>query len=121
MDPQPQRQKGRDGLLSALNKAFEDLDSEKEISGVTAAKAAFGSVSTLLRTIRVNFLSANVGRLLPNCIQESVTNGVVFVGLRLTCADLCKTLDRKLIDRRTIHSIIEAIGELTYVRMSGSN
>jgi len=56
MDAESQRARGRDGALSLLNAAIEALNLAKEISGVTPAKAAFGSVSVLLTMIRVHFL-----------------------------------------------------------------
>ena len=67
MDPTSQRQKGRDDVLSKLNKAIEDLNRTEEVSSVTPAKAVFGSTSALLPTIRVS-LSQSVfkGRPLAN-------------------------------------------------------
>jgi len=56
MDPESQRPRGQDGALSSLNTAIEALNLAKEISGVTPAKAAFGSVGVLLTMIRVPFL-----------------------------------------------------------------
>jgi len=57
MDASSRRLKGRDGAFSesSLNSAIETLNLAKEISGVAPAKAAFGTVSTLLTTIRVRF------------------------------------------------------------------
>lgn len=55
MDAKPQRPKGRDGLLSALNVAIEGLNLAKEVSGITPAKAVFGTVSVLLVMIKVIF------------------------------------------------------------------
>ena len=60
MAPGSQRQKGRDGLLSALNVAIEGLNLAKEISSPTPAKAVFGSASVLLSMIRVSSLSIAV-------------------------------------------------------------
>ena len=53
MASKSQRQGGSDSLLSALDVAIEALNLAKEISGITPAKAAFGSVSVLLAMIRV--------------------------------------------------------------------
>jgi len=53
------RPKGRDGVLSTLNVAIEILTLAKEVSSITPAKAAFGSVSALLTMIRVGFLAAS--------------------------------------------------------------
>ena len=57
MVPKPQRQKRRDGALSKLNKAIEDLNRAKDVSDIAPAKAVFGSTSALLPTIRVSFVS----------------------------------------------------------------
>ena len=53
MDENSQRPKGRDGVLSSLNVTIEALNLAKEVSGITPAKAVFGSVSVLLTMIRV--------------------------------------------------------------------
>ena len=57
-----QRPKGRDGVLSTLNVAIEVLTLAKEVSSITPAKAAFGSVSALLTMIRVCFLAVLADR-----------------------------------------------------------
>ena len=48
--------KSQDRVLSSLNMAIEALNLAKEISSITPAKTAFGSVSALLAIIRVRFL-----------------------------------------------------------------
>ena len=48
-----QRPKGRRGIRSTLNVSIEAMNLAKEISSVTPAKAAFGSVSVVLTMIRV--------------------------------------------------------------------
>jgi hypothetical protein len=53
-----QRPKGQDDALSSLNVAIDALNLAKEASTITPAKAAFGSTSVLLTTIRVGFLPA---------------------------------------------------------------
>jgi len=57
MDTETQQPKGRDkdNTLSLLNVAIEALNLAKEVSGITPAKAVFGSVSALLVMIRVPF------------------------------------------------------------------
>ena len=55
MTDKPQQPKDRDGILSALNMAIEGLNFAKEVTGITPAKAAFGSVAILLAMIRVSF------------------------------------------------------------------
>ena len=56
MDANSQRPKGRDGVLSSLNIAIEGLNLAKDLCAIAPAQAAFGSVSILLRMIRVGFL-----------------------------------------------------------------
>jgi hypothetical protein len=114
--PQPQQPKGRDGVLSALNVAIEGLNLAKEISSITPAKAVFSSVSILLVMIKVkSLLSVHVGRLLINCVQDSMANRTDYVELGLACAGVCRALDRGMGDRRAdqfSRSIFEAIEEL---------
>ena len=56
MTDKSKRPKGRDGVLSLLNVAIDGLNLAKELSSVTPAQAAFGSVTVLLTMIRVSFL-----------------------------------------------------------------
>ena len=56
MQENSRRPKGRDGVLSTLNTTIEALNLAKEICSITPAKAAFGSVSVLLTTIKVRLL-----------------------------------------------------------------
>ena len=48
-----QLSEGRDGAHSTLDTGIEALNSVKETSSITPAKTAFGSVSGLLKTIKV--------------------------------------------------------------------
>ena len=66
MATKSQRPKGRDGVLSSLNKAIDALDLAKETTGMVLAKTTFGSASNLLTTIRVSFLLVYACRLLAN-------------------------------------------------------
>ena len=50
-----QRPKERDGVLSALNVAIDRLGFVKELTDMTPAKAAVGSIAILLTMIRVGF------------------------------------------------------------------
>ena len=50
------RPKGRDAVLSSLNMAIDALNLAKELSGITPAKAVFGSVTILLAMIKVRSL-----------------------------------------------------------------
>jgi len=49
------RSRTRDEAISSLGGAIESLNLAKELESITLAKAAFGSVSVLLVTIRVCF------------------------------------------------------------------
>lgn len=60
MEEVPQRQETRENVTSLLNETIEGMWLAKEISTVTPAKAAFGSVGTLLTRIRVRFLLLSV-------------------------------------------------------------
>jgi len=53
MDVRSQQPRGRDGAISSSNVAIEVLNLAKEVSDITPAKAAFGSVSVLLTMVRV--------------------------------------------------------------------
>ena len=60
MTDKSQQPKGQDGVLSSLNVAIDSLNIAKEVMNVAPAKAAFGTVATLLTMIRVNpLLSSN--------------------------------------------------------------
>ena len=56
MATKSQQPKGPDGFLSSLDMAIDALNLAKEVSSITPAKAAFGSVAILLTMIRVEFL-----------------------------------------------------------------
>ena len=56
MDKESKQQKRRENALSLLDAAIEAMNLAKEISSPTPAKAVFGSVSVLLRMIRVRLL-----------------------------------------------------------------
>ena len=54
MTDKSQQPKSRDGVLSTLNLTIDGLNLAKEVSSVTPAKAAFGTVAILLAMIRVS-------------------------------------------------------------------
>ena len=61
------RSNKQDGALSSLNAAIDALNLAKGTTDITPAKAAFGSASVLLTTIRVGFLPVHsVSRFLAN-------------------------------------------------------
>ena len=62
MDTKPQRSKHQDITLSSLNAVIEALNLAKELSGVTPAKAVFGTVGVILTMIRVSSLLVCVRR-----------------------------------------------------------
>jgi len=59
MTTKSQQPKNREGVLSSLNVAIDIVNLAKEVSDVTPAKAAFGTVGILLTMIRVCLLSCD--------------------------------------------------------------
>ena len=119
MDANSQQPERRDGALSALNAAIEAMNLAKEVSSVTPAKAVFGSVGVLLTMIRVPVLLSlpdlNV-LILDTCNQDSVANKADYVELGLTCANVCRALDRGMNGKKLdeiSQSVSEAINQLT--------
>lgn len=55
MSPDTQSPKRRDNIVSSLNMAIDALNLVGNISGITPAKAVFGSVNVILIMIRVGF------------------------------------------------------------------
>jgi hypothetical protein len=51
----PQQQKGRDGVLTALDVLIQTLNIAKDACGIPPAQVALGSASVLLTIIRVRF------------------------------------------------------------------
>lgn len=113
MDTKPQRE---DAVLS-LNVAVKAIGLVENISGITPAKAAFGSVSAILVMIRVGSPGVHAGRLLANAlIQDSMIDEVDYVDLGLACADVCSALGQGLKERRAdelSRPVLEAIKWLT--------
>ena len=64
MDPKLKQQKRQDNNLALLDAIIEISNLAKELSSPTPAKAVFGSVSILLKTIRVCSSSTTM-RLVP--------------------------------------------------------
>jgi len=56
MTTESQQPKRQEGALSSLNVAIDIVNLAKEVSNVTPATAAFGSVTILLTMIRVRLL-----------------------------------------------------------------
>jgi len=70
MTTKSQQPKGSDSALSLLGGAIEAIDLAKENSRITQAEAAFGSVSTLLAIIKVNFLLVHTDQPLTNVVRR---------------------------------------------------
>jgi len=98
-----------------LNAAIEATDLART-STIPPAKAVFGSVTILLTTIRVcSCSSATIcSRFTPS--QDSMINEPDYVELGLSCADVCRALDRgtngKKRDELSL-SVYDAINQLT--------
>ena len=90
MKADSQRPKERE---ADLNPAIEALDLAKT-SSILPAKAVFGSVTTLLTTIRVRSCSSATIHRKFTPSQDTTVNGLDYVELGLSCADVCRTLDR---------------------------
>jgi len=116
MDANFQQPKGRGGALSSLNVAIEVLNLAKEVSDITPAKAAFGSVSVLLTMVRVRSPNSAMMNSWLTSIQDTMTNEQEYIELGLSCADICRVLDRGL-EGMTLgnlsRSVCEAINQLT--------
>ena len=98
-----------------LNAAIEAMDLAKT-SSIPPAKAAFGSVATLLTTIRVCSCSSAMIYHKFTHIQDTMVNGPDYVELGLSCADVCRTLDRGTDGRKQDElspSVCNAMNKLT--------
>jgi len=86
MEVQSQRPKGRDRVVSSLNVAIEAMNLAKEVSGITPAKAVFGSVGALLTMIRVSSLLIHgemlQAHLLPGFDGQQTGSRRAWVGMR---------------------------------------
>ena len=116
MTDKHQRPKGQDGVLSTLNVAIDGLNLAKEVASITPAKAAFGSVAILLAMVRVSPSSPAMGYPRLTHLQDTMANDQDYVDLVLSCADICKALERgmgrkKLDDLNK--SVRDAINQLT--------
>ena len=94
MDPKSRRPRRQDNALSLLNAIIEVTNLTKELSSPTPAKAIFGSVSILLKMIRVRFSSSTMIYTGLTYDQDSIVNKSDYVELGLTCANVCKALHR---------------------------
>jgi hypothetical protein len=111
-----QRPKGRDGVLSSLNVAIDGLNLAKEVSSITPAKAVFGSVAILLTMIRVGFRLFYDGMSQLTHSQDSMANEAEYVELGLSCANICRALERGMNGKKLSDlskSVCDAINQLT--------
>jgi len=116
MADESQRPKGQDGVLSSLNMAIDGLNLAKELSSVTPVTAVFGSVGVLLVMIRVSFLLFCGRSPRFTHYQDTMANEQDYVELGLSCADICKALDRGMNGKRLgdfNKSVCDAINQLT--------
>jgi len=116
MAAKSQRPKARDGVLSTLNMAIDALNLAKEVSSITPAKAVFGSVGILLTMIRVRFALSCYEMSKFTHTQDSMANEVDYVELGLSCADICRALDRGMNGKKLddlSQSVCDAINQLT--------
>ena len=116
MTDNPQRQKGRGKVIPALNIAIDSLNIVKEATSATPVNPVFGSVAILLTMIRVS--SAHFEMKFPpfTHIQDTMANEQDYVDLGLSCADICKALERGM-DGKSLNdlskSVCDAINQLT--------
>ena len=110
------RPKTRDGALSSLNEAIQDLSLVKGTRSKTPARAVFGSVGVLLTTIRVCLFSSYGVWFWFTFVQDSTANEGDYVELGLHCANICRALDRGMDGKRPddlSQSVRETINQLT--------
>ena len=111
-----QRRKGRGKVIPALNTAIDVLNLAKDATSTTPVNPVFGSVATLLTMIRVSSLlfAMRPSRLTRS--QDTMANEQDYVDLGLSCADICKALERgmggKTLDNLS-QSVCDAISQLT--------
>ena len=111
-----QQPKGRSWVIPALNLAINGLDIAKEATNTTPINPVFGSVAALLTMIRVSSLPFMMRYLWLTYRQDTMANEQDYVDLGLSCADICKALERgmgrKKLDELS-KSVRDAINQLT--------
>ena len=116
MTDNPQRQKGRGKVIPALNMAIDSLNIVKEATNATPVNPVFGSVAVLLTMIRVSSLQFEMRFPTFTHIQDTMANEQDYVNLGLSCADICKALERGM-DGKPLNdlskSVCDAINQLT--------
>ena len=116
MTDNSQQPEGRGRVISALNMAINGLTIAKDATNNTPINPVFGSVAVLLVMIRVgSFLSRNETFRLTHC-QDTMANKQDYVDLGLSCADVCKALERGMGGKKlddVSKSVCDAINQLT--------
>ena len=116
MDADSRRQKHRENVLLSLDAAIEGMNLAEEISSHTPAKAIFGTVSALLKMIKVYLLLFCGDGLWFTHIQDSMSNKTDYVELGLACTSVCEALQRGMNGKRKrdlSQPVRKAIKELT--------
>ena len=110
-----QRQRGRGRGLSALNMTIDSLNLAKEATSTTPASPIIGSVATLLTMIRVCPFPFREEVLQAHTCQDTMANKQDYIDLGLSCANICKALERGMDGRELDElskSVRDAIDEL---------
>ena len=111
-----QRSKGQDEILSALNVAIKGLNITKEAASTIPVNHVFGSVATLLETIRVSTLLFCEEIFHVHHLQDTMLYDQNYVDLGLSCADACRALERGMGEKELkdlSESVRDAINLLT--------
>ena len=107
----------RDGALSSLNLAIDGLTTAKDAaSSIPLANVVFATVTLLLTMIRVGFLLPDAWRPRLTHSQDSMANDMDFVELGLSCADICRALERGMDGKKMddlSKSVCDAMNQLT--------
>ena len=97
MSSKPKQKKGRDVALSTLDGVIQALGVAKDVCGVPPAQIALGSACVLLTTIKVRSLPhSSMADFKFTLAQDTMGNKDGYIGLGLSCAEVCKALDRGL-------------------------
>jgi len=100
MRAESQPSNGDDEAISSLDIAIVDLDRAGELSSITPAKAVPGSVSVLLKMIKVCFLLFCGGVARIHMYQDTMVDKPDYVELGLICAHTCSALNQGVNGRR---------------------
>ena len=118
MFSKPTQKNQRNVALSRLDGVILLLTTAKDACGVPPAQVALGSACVLLTTIKVRFFLFLVRepRVHPfTFAQDTMGNKDDYIGLGISCAEVCKALDRGLkgtdSDEPT-RTVVEAIDRL---------